>query len=733
MVTDPWEFLLEGGWQDEPALLLAALRLALLGGQDEFDESQLSSAAGVGVSTTRQLWRAMGFPDAEPGTPAFTRADLDALRRVGAALALRGEDTVIEHARVLSSLLARAADVVATSLTDDIRGYRRAGLAHADAAAAAVVQLRLLEISALVDYLFRRQLVTVLTRQLTAERESSASADRAAAVIFADLVGFTTLSQQLEDDDLAVLVTRFQSLAFDLVAASGGRVVKTLGDEVMVVCEDVDAAIGVATALAKAYADDELLPDVRVGMAYGPVLRVQGDYFGPTVNLASRLVGIAGPGAVIISDDARRALGTESQFQPTELRPRRLKDIGWTVCWVVDPSSVSGTEMSEAALEGFYAALLDDDAEELYERAPCGYLSTTPDGSIIKVNHTFLTWTGYEPRDLVGRRSFIDLLTGGGRIYYETHYAPMLQMQGMVREIALDIVGADGRRIPALVNAVLERDAAGNPVVVRAAVFDATERREYERELLRAKQRAEDSEAEARLLARTLQQTLIPPALPTIPGLDLAAAYRPAGSGEQVGGDFYDVFQVAEGDWMIVIGDVCGKGVEAAIVSALARHTIRGAAVREREPSLTLEALNEVLLRHGSERFCTVALARLHEIADGWRLTVCSGGHPLPLLAGSGVDPAPVGHPGALLGAFGAPALHDCEMQLGPGDRLVFYTDGVSEGRRGREFYGEKRLEAAVGGGGSARVMVERILQDVLYFQGGAPADDIAIVILHVP
>ena len=97
----------------------------------------------------------------------------------------------------------------------------------------------------------------------------------------------------------------------------------------------------------------------------------------------------------------------------------------------------------------------------------------------------------------MGRRSFVDLLTGGGRIYHETHYAPMLQMQGMAREIALDIVGADGRRIPALVNAVLERDAAGAPIVVRAAVFDATERREYERELLRSKQRAEESEAEA--------------------------------------------------------------------------------------------------------------------------------------------------------------------------------------------------------------------------------------------
>jgi len=729
---DPWQYLLEVDWPDEPALVLSALKLAILGGRDELDELQLSKAAGVELPTVRQLWRAMGFPDAEPETRAFTGADLDALRRVGTALASRGEDRLIEDARVLSSHLARAADVVATSLVNDIAGYKQAGLGEADAAAAAVVQLRLLEITALVDYLFRRQLVTSLTRQLTAENNRSGSTQESVAVIFADLVGFTTLSQELGIEELSILVTRFQSLAFDLVARSGGRVVKTLGDEVMVVCEDIDTAIGLATALAQTYADDEFLPDVRVGMAFGPVLSVQGDHFGPTVNLASRLVGVAEPGAVIISDDARHALGAESGFQSVELRPRRLNGIGWTTCWVINPPSVTSVDMSEVALEGFYAALLEDDAEELYESAPCGYLSTTPEGTIIKVNQTFLTWTGFQRIDLVGRRRFVDLLTGGGRIYHETHFAPMLQMHGMVREIALDIVGADGRRVPALVNAVLERDTSGNAVVIRSAVFDATERREYEAELLRAKQRAEESEAEARVLARTLQQTLIPPALPTITGLDVAAEYRPAGSGEQVGGDFYDVFQTTDGAWIVVMGDVCGKGPEAAVVTALARYTIRALAAREEKPSHILEALNEALLRHGNERFCTATLVSLHEVSDGWSASVCSGGHPLPLLARAGVDPHPIGRPGTLLGVIDEVRLGDDVVHLRSGDQLVFYTDGVTEGRRGVEFYGDERLEAAVGGGGSPEVVVARILQEVLYFQGGTPADDIAIVVVQV-
>jgi len=111
---------------------------------------------------------------------------------------------------------------------------------------------------------------------------------------------------------------------------------------------------------------------------------------------------------------------------------------------------------SQAASEAFYAALLDDDPEQLYERAPCGYLTTTPNGVVVKVNQTFLTLTGYERDDLVGKLSFSELLTTGGRIYHETHFAPSLRMQGTVREMAFDVVRADGVRLPVLVNAVLE-------------------------------------------------------------------------------------------------------------------------------------------------------------------------------------------------------------------------------------------------------------------------------------
>lgn len=132
-----------------------------------------------------------------------------------------------------------------------------------------------------------------------------------------------------------------------------------------------------------------------------------------------------------------------------------------------------------------------ESAEELYENAPCGYLSTLPDGTIARVNRTFLTWTGYLRDDLVGRKHFADLLSAGGRIYHETHYAPLLRMQGTVREIALELVCADGRRLPVLVNSTLEKDDEGQPIWVRTTIFDATARRQYELELLRARRNAE--------------------------------------------------------------------------------------------------------------------------------------------------------------------------------------------------------------------------------------------------
>ena len=210
--------------------------------------------------------------------------------------------------------------------------------------------------------------------------------------------------------------------------------------------------------------------------------------------------------------------------------------------------------------------------EDLYEHAPCGYLSAGPDGTIVRVNtHVPVAGRATTPGTWSGDRRLQDLLTPGRRIFYETHYAPLLRMQGHVREIAVEIVCADGRPLPVLMNSVLRLEESGTPRISRTVIFDATERRSYEQELLRAKRDAEESEARVRALATALQQSFIPPAPPDIADLDVAGAYRPAGLGDQVGGDFYDVFETGRNEWALVLGDVCGKGPEAAAVTSLAR------------------------------------------------------------------------------------------------------------------------------------------------------------------
>lgn len=396
---------------------------------------------------------------------------------------------------------------------------------------------------------------------------------------------------------------------------------------------------------------------------------------------------------------------------------------------------MTGAAEPVAAEDEFYAALLEDDPEELYDNAPCAYLSTSPDGMIGKVNATFLAWTGYRREELVGVRRFQDLLAPGDRIFHETHVAPMLRLQGQVREIAVELVGRSGARLPVLVNSVLKRDQSGAPLAVRTAVFDATERRAYERELLAARRRAEESEAHATALARTLQSSFLPPAIAPVPGLDIAGAYRPAGDGTEVGGDFYDVFETGRGAWAVVLGDVCGKGPSAAVVTAVARYTVRAEALRTPYPSAVLAALHETLLRYYPEQFCTAVFAVLEPDEGGMRMVASSGGHHLPLRLGPTGEFGTIGDIGVILGMLDRPLLTDSSTVLRPGETVVLYTDGVVEARRGREFFDDERLRAAVAGaaGGTAQQVADSIVAAALDFQSGDARDDIAVVVIRVP
>lgn len=244
------------------------------------------------------------------------------------------------------------------------------------------------------------------------------------------------------------------------------------------------------------------------------------------------------------------------------------------------------------------------------------------------------------------------------------------------------------------------------------------------------------SEERAVRIARTLQDSLLPPALPRLPGLELASHYHPAGDGSEVGGDFYDVFQNGRDDWGVVLGDVCGKGTEAAAVTALVRYTIRATAIRSRRPGSILRLLNEAVHVQYPERFCTVLYMRLRRQRSSWRLTVASGGHPPCLHLHATGEVTELGAPGIIVGPFPRSTFQERESELLPGDALVFYTDGVSEARGpGRTFYGEQRLKNLLRSmaGQPASAVASAVESAVLSFQGGSASDDIAILVVSRP
>lgn len=234
-------------------------------------------------------------------------------------------------------------------------------------------------------------------------------------------------------------------------------------------------------------------------------------------------------------------------------------------------------------------------------------------------------------------------------------------------------------------------------------------------------------------IARTLQKSLLPHSLPHVEGLELAAAYHAAGEAFEVGGDFYDVFQLGR-ECVAVIGDVCGKGPDAAATTALTRHTLRASAVTARKPSKVLRALNDAMLRAESP-FCTVALARIRATLDGARVWLACGGHPMPLVVNPNGEVGAIGAPGTILGCFDAPTLRDELVILARGDLLVLYTDGVTEARApDGDPFGEERLHATLAGlaGRTAAEVATAVAETALEHQAGDARDDIAVLVVRV-
>lgn len=320
--------------------------------------------------------------------------------------------------------------------------------------------------------------------------------------------------------------------------------------------------------------------------------------------------------------------------------------------------------------------LLEETATELFEDAPCGYLITRLDGTIVKMNRTFERWTGLGRDELVNRTRFQDLFSTGGKIYYETHYAPLLQLQGSIREIALELVRADGSRLPVLINSVLHRDEIGHPKAVRTTVFDATDRRRYEQELLRGREHE-------RNVALSLQRSLLDGALPCSSSFKLEAVYAPAGRELEVGGDWYDAFWLGDGETIgLVVGDVVGRGLIAAMTMGHLRSAVRALACVEHSPAALLEALDVYSRRYRVGAMTTVAYGELN--AERGSLRVACAGHPPPLIHEPGAAPRFVWDGRSPpINVYPQPHRRtDAELTLDPGTTVLLYSDGLIEHRR---------------------------------------------------
>jgi PAS domain S-box-containing protein len=253
------------------------------------------------------------------------------------------------------------------------------------------------------------------------------------------------------------------------------------------------------------------------------------------------------------------------------------------------------------------------------------------------------------------------------------------------QRLEMSAVRADGSTLP--VELTVTRIERSEPPLFAAFLRDISARVRHEEQMTAllarehdARVRAEEAERSVRRVAEALQRSLLPPHLPAIPGVDLGAAYRAGSEGSVVGGDFYDVFALGGGRWGIAIGDVRGKGPDAASLTALVRYAIRTAAVRETSSSAVLAVVNEALLRDTpDEDFCTAIYASLDLGSGAPVLQLAVGGHPLPLLVTAEGGVTSAGRVGTLLGAVAHPDLHDHEVTLGPRDLLLLYTDGVIE------------------------------------------------------
>ena len=339
---------------EEGSLTLLTLDRLLVPGRPHLDGDGVAAASGVSSDVATMLWRALGFPDVPDGQLLFTDESVDALRlitqRLGGPM-YAGEDpeALVAQVRAVGAGLARVAEALSDQIVESVIAARDSGLDDEAVASLTIDALDWSEISRLNDYALRVQLRAAVWRKLLNPHLQSGEVP-SLAVGFVDLVGYTAISQELDGRELAALVSRFESVTYDTVASLGARLVKTIGDEVMFVTEDPEVGLRVALALTARTGTDDVLPRARAGVAFGPALAREGDYYGSVVNLAHRLVELGRPSSVIVAAELAGVLTDHPEFAFARLRSRRIRGIGkveiYAASKVTDPSGADSTSES---------------------------------------------------------------------------------------------------------------------------------------------------------------------------------------------------------------------------------------------------------------------------------------------------------------------------------------------------------------------------------------------------
>jgi adenylate cyclase len=310
----------------DPRAPLDRLESELLGGSRRYTRTEVAERAGVEVEHARTLWRALGFADINDERVAFTDRDVEALRTVQSLVEMGVLDRSQQLAvtRAMGQALSRLAEWQVATLTDAMSGSASPPTPD-DATVAARELVPVME--GLIGYVWRRHLAATAARIFAAGPGEQAA--RPMTVGFADLVGFTSLTRHVGEETLAELVDRFESIAYDVIAAAGGRVVKTVGDEVLFTADSAGVGADIAVTLAERVGAEPDLPELRVGVACGAVVSRLGDVYGEPVNIASRLTSVARPGSVLVDRELATALEGDERWVLRRVPPRPVR--GYTL------------------------------------------------------------------------------------------------------------------------------------------------------------------------------------------------------------------------------------------------------------------------------------------------------------------------------------------------------------------------------------------------------------------